>query len=536
MAPLTRPVGRPYTELILTHWGDWEAVSPVRMAIAEHDRGYFRASAMLVDNMFRDDRVRGVWGTRANALLGLPIDFDEGKEADGRSSKQVARELEETYPRMLSRAAKGELLRWGHFLGVGIGQLVWDTEGTYKGQARWTPRLQVMHPAYARWDTDTQSYWLNVAEGEVQVTPGDGRWVVYEPYGRMGFRHGLVRSLVMAWLSRVWAIRDWARYCEVHGLPTVKAITPPGVQEDDSNRFVDEIAGRGSETTVHTPRRSDGTGYDFEMVEAVANTWETFKGKIEHSDSSIAITLLGQTLTTDLQNKGSRAAAQVHDDVRSDIKDFDARSLEDCEYKQVVRPWAAFNFAAGEAMAPQMYYLTDPPEDLTAKGESLKAFGEGILALTNAGIKPDVDKLAEECEVPTTGPYEAPRAPPAPAAAAGLPGGGAGEGVTQPPATAKEATEGAASLADVARGHMAALEGQAHADALVLAALPDAVKALSKDRLTILRVIQQAKSLEEIGPALEEAFKGMDETALGELLTLALIEAELAGMYSAREG
>jgi len=280
-------------------------------------------------------------------------------------------------------------------LGIGLAEVLWETS-----DGSWQPRLKVWHPSFLWWRWDTRSYWLNTQDGQVEIPEGgSGKWLVYCPYGYYrGWMDGRVRPLSLPWLVRGWARRDWARYSEVHGIPAKKAIVPPTADVDQKSRFTRMLANLGSEPVIECEQGQDGNRFDYELVEAKANSWECFSRLLEHADTAIAVTLLGQNLTTEVK-QGSRAAAQVHNSVRRDFLRADAATLGRALRKGLLQPWARFNFGH-EELAPRPAWGTEPPEDAAAEADALQKLAVALGAFQDAKLPVDLLALLREQGVP----------------------------------------------------------------------------------------------------------------------------------------
>lgn len=493
-------------------WGEWDkSVEKVRAALRAHENGDFTAAAQLVDAMGRDDRVTGVFETRIQGLLGLPMELKAPDESA--RAKTVAEDVEARFWKMLPEAEVAELLGWGLKLGVGLGQIVIEREADV-----WKPRLRTWWPGYLYWQWDTRSFWVQTADGPVEVTPGVNGWVLYAPFGlERGWMQGALRRLAIPWLIRQWARRDWARYSEVHGLPARKAKYPQNVDKpEEKDRFFEEVANLSNEPTIGLPQGDDGkASFDFELVEAEANTYEGIERLLGHCDTSIAITVLGGNLGTEVK-EGSRAAAQVQDEVRVDRRRFDAESLATALHDQVLEQFAAFNYGDPE-LAPYPCWQTEPPEDEKSKAETLNALGDGLTKLdaatANTEIEVDAEAVLEAFDVPTRKrthkPEPAPAPEPAPKKA---PGARAG----LPQAQAED-------------------DERNYADEIVDAAVRAGTKVMKPTVEAVLAKIEGATSFDELKAALPELLNALDAGELEELTKNAALLALLAGRHAVRQ-
>jgi phage gp29-like protein len=359
----------------------------------------------------------------------------------------------------------------------------------------------VWHPQFLWYDWNGRVLRMQTADGWVDVVPGDGQWVVFAPSGvERGWMGGAVRALAIPWLIRQWAYRDWARYSEVHGMPTRKALVPQNAPQDQKDAFLNELAALGTEATVVLPQGTDAAGsFNFLLEEAKSNTWEGFQRLIAQVDASIAVTLLGQNLTTEV-NAGSRAAAQVHADVKQTILEADAQTLATTLREQALKPWALFNYGDAE-LAPFPNWKTDPPEDRKANADALSTLATALKTLKDAQINVDAEALLEKAGVVVL------------------------DDLPPPPAPKPGKLD---RLADVPTP---VLEGQLYADDVADAARQLGVNVMSPDLNEVLRQIHLAHDFDDMRTRLVETYRRMDPTTLQRLLERAELLAELDGRY-----
>ena len=110
---------------------------------------------------------------------------------------------------------------------------------------------------------------------------------------------------------------------------------------------------------------------------AVRNCIRAF---VEYLDAQVSKAVLGQTLTTEMpRSGGSRAAAQVHEGVRRDILNADAKRLAATLARDLVRPIVELN------MGPQRQY---PKIELGLPDDSdAKVFAEIVAMLADRGLR-----------------------------------------------------------------------------------------------------------------------------------------------------
>ncbi len=375
----------------------WDKVRSIDAIVEEAEAGLFYSPALLVDLCLRDDRVSGVLNARINGLLGKPVTFTPAK--DTAKGRKIAEDVEAEWPRMFDHSALTELLTWGLTLGVGVGQLAWD-----RSRGPWIPRLEVWHPSALRWDQTSRTYIAQTTDGESTVTPGDGRWVLFTPFGyAWPGRRGLIRSLARLFLFRQWTLRDWARYSEVHGMPIRVGIMPGTGDKDADEAFAKSLAKLGAETSITVREGEEGNRYGLRLVEAVGKSHESFAGQLAMLDRAIAVRVLGQSQSTDGQ-AGLGSNAQAGEPVRADIMRADGVALSAWAESQVLRPYCRFEWGAPD-LTPCPTWDVDPPEDSAKKALELSTLGDALDKLEKHGV--DVRKVLEEAGVPMLSPAQA---------------------------------------------------------------------------------------------------------------------------------
>jgi hypothetical protein len=135
-----------------------------------------------------------------------------------------------------------------------------------------------------------------------------------------------IRGLAIPYLLRGLSRRDWARFCEKHGLPITGAIVPEEADTDDKDNFFDDLRQLAGEGIVMLPRDRDGKGFGLEMIEPKnVQAWQGFEHVLLHCDVSIAVELLGQA--SNAQEGGSYAKAVALGTIRQDLLEADASSI-----------------------------------------------------------------------------------------------------------------------------------------------------------------------------------------------------------------
>lgn len=382
-----------------------ERMEHVNSILREHDLGIFSRSANFVDELLTDPRIAGVVEQRVAGLMSAPLVFepaDKRKKAT-RIAKVLGGPDKESgkWREILPQETLAQLMTWGLFLGVAVAQIIWR-----RFARQYTPWLYVWHPHAMYWDRQLRRFVLHTENAGRIVLPrpdeqpnGDGQWFVWCPFGVQGWTRGLIRSLAEIYVSRSWNNRDWDRHNERQGMAILKAMVPgkppaDAAGVDSLKKFWEQLARIGSEASVLCPQGVDGEpGYDVDKVEFEAQTWQAMKERKAVHDVDIAVRVLGQNLTTEVSENGSRAASQTHELVRLDKALFDSE-IGPALRSQVLTHWAAWNYGDPE-LAPWPTYKVAPPEDKQGQAQAMKTLGEGIKALKEAEPRLNATAIVE---------------------------------------------------------------------------------------------------------------------------------------------
>lgn len=392
--PMTDPgrakkkAGVLYREIpLITIQNSW-SVGATRAALQSLTIGVFEQPGYLIDSILGDDRVQATLGSRVGGLLGAPVKF-EASPLD--TSGKVRDAWMENWARIGAEAPWNTLLSYAHMAGFQFAQLGWEDSGDL-----WIPHVMPLHMSFSYYHWPLRHYVFISLDGQVAIEPGDGKWILHAPHGEYrGWMRGAVRAIAQPWLMRHFALRDWARFNERHGLPILKGKVPAAADPAARSLFETQIANLGADTAMILPQGVDEQfSYDLELLEATAGEWESFKAEIDQCDMQIVLTLLYQNLTTEVQ-EGSFAAARVHAAVRQAALKADSRALAMTIYHQIARPFAAFNFGDPD-LAPWTEWDVTPAEDYNAMADVVVKWSNALEVLRRAGYKAVDEKSLRE--------------------------------------------------------------------------------------------------------------------------------------------
>ena len=181
------------------------------------------------------------------------------------------------------------------------------------------------------------------------------------PYGR-----GVGRSCWWPYFLKKNVVRFWAIFAEKRAAGVAVGKYPRGAHHGEQDLLLAAIRALQTETGVTIP---DDVTIDFvQFASTVPVT--TFKEFVLLHDAYLAKIILGQTLTTDEGQHGTQALGAVHQGVKQELLETDAKSLQACIQRLV--DWIAlFNYGPGVA-APRFMIDYEAVEDLRARAEREK--------------------------------------------------------------------------------------------------------------------------------------------------------------------
>ncbi len=393
-----RPPKHEFVDLPISTWLAWN-VQTARSVLADHAVGMFGRSGLLVESMLGDDRVQSTFNgyvkliTKCEPNL-VPADVPGGEEA--------ALELEEAWEDMLPEEEVEQLFQWARFEGFALAEVIWEP---WANQSRWRPRLKVWHPLFIWYNIQNRCYVAITGEGAIDIYPDDPKWLLFTPNGAYrGWLRGAVRCVTTPWLVRQFALRDAARFAEVHGLPIRLAKVPAQAPAEDKARFFQSIRNLGAESVMLLPVQAgpDAAVWGAELLEAKDTSWEVFPAIRDMCDSAITLAIRGTNLTTSVGtgNSGNKAAAETHRDEDQDYAVAERRKFCKLVRTQLFRFYCIFNFGTTDVV-PKRVTLIDPDgEDVQGQLKSMSDGAKLVVELRGTGHKVEEREVLERAGVP----------------------------------------------------------------------------------------------------------------------------------------
>lgn len=262
----------------------------------------------------------------------------------------------------------------------------------------WTPETyEYRDPRFFKFDRETGSHLLlkddEFPEGkEVPLYS----IIMHRPKLKSGLpvRGGLARLISWCFMLKSFTLQDWAAFLEVFGMPLRVGKYDDTAGADEKRTLLRAVRDLGSDAAAIIPQTME-----VEFIEAKGGQGNAVFGAMaDYLDKQISKAVIGQTMTTD--DGSSLAQADVHADVKLDIKKSDARQLANTINRDLITPFVAINFGPN-APVPVLSFPVADPEDVTSLVDALsKAVPMGLEVSMNEvrkrigfGPPDDGDKL-----------------------------------------------------------------------------------------------------------------------------------------------
>lgn len=498
---------------ILDTWRDYVSagLTPQKLStlLREADAGDVRRQAELFDQMEeKDAHLLGEAEKRRNAIL--DIEFEIIPATDDSKDIQTADFVRQYITDQSDWDDVLTALQDGVGKGFSALEITWDVSS---GQAMPTGIDFLEQKRFLFRDSAgyLRNYPLLLSDSDTMGAEIPAWKILFHRYGgKSGHaaRSGIYRVCAWMYLFRNYALKDWVAFLEVFGMPLRLGKFDPGASKEDKDALITAIQSLGSDAAGIISKSTE-----IEFVEAVksASTDNPYKALAEFCGKEISKALLGQTLTADVGDTGSYAAAKTHNEVRLDLAKADTRSVAATIRNQLIRPIVGFNFG-WDALIPKYTAIWKEEEDLQAKSV-------WITNLLDRGVKMPMSFINEQFHIPSPEKGEEV------------------VGVQTNPVQSKNLL--LSPFAKRETGNLIAAKinaerfSQEDADILMSQGAIDAQNALDEILAVISDKINSAQSFEEIGEILYSLYPNLDTNSFQELISRAMAAAGLTGYAAA---
>lgn len=375
----------PFTQ---TRW----YLADLERAMRAADVGDIGPAARLMTAALQDGVVAGVLSTLTDGLVRLPKRIRAKPEI--LESLRVGSEyVRSTFDEMCPASELSRLAADGALLGVGVAELV-PVEG------RDYPVLVRLDPQFLYYIWTENRWYYRSLEGLIAITPGDGKWVLHTPGGRMApWQAGRWRAVGQAWIRKQHAQLYKDNWEAKLANPARVATAPQGAEGDQSEEWFRAVMAWGVNSVFRML-----PGYDVKLLESNGRGWESFVKTIEEQNREIIISIAGQTVTVD--GGTGFANADVHKTIRADIVQGTADALAYTMNTQVLPQYVVQMFGedALDEGGAVIHWDVTPPKDRTVEAQSMATLAGAITtmreSLTAFDRSLDIDSIVTSYGIP----------------------------------------------------------------------------------------------------------------------------------------
>jgi phage gp29-like protein len=188
-----------------------------------------------------------------------------------------------------------------------------------------------------------------------------------------------MRAVLFWWLFATMDRDWWVRFLDRYGAPFIVGKYD---QADDASRKT-LVRAFSAATRLFGLVVSRDTEVQLNSVAAQGHG-EAFSQFMEVANDELSRLILGQTMTSTAKAAGiGSSQAQVQDNVRGDIRAWDAACLAETVTQQIIRPWLDANGFTGEAV---LTFGTTSTAEAGSRADVLSKASAAGLELTDDGI------------------------------------------------------------------------------------------------------------------------------------------------------
>lgn len=335
--------------------------------------------------------LQSVLFTRESSLANLPWELvipgedPRKKRQKGRRQRAFIESVLRPHPQLRDLIAH---LVGSVFMGYGVAETVTKVE-----RGMLVPdRFILQPPRRFRFRRDDSRLVWNDAKSNHQdidfQSEWPGRFLVAQPRitGDVPCREGLVRPLMWASLFCNWTVGDWLKLAEIAWKPWRIGKFDRKATDEDRLKLEQALARLTTSGVAALSKEVDLT------VLFPGQSGSGSGGKATHAELAeflerwISKATLGQTLTTEQGKVGSQALGKVHNEVRHDIRAYDADFVASVITRFLIAPLILANFGP-LAPVPQFRFITEDRADLESFSKSVKTFGEAGLRVPASWVR-----------------------------------------------------------------------------------------------------------------------------------------------------
>lgn len=278
----------------------------------------------LYESYHLDLHLEGIINKRLRGVTRFPIEFHK---ADGTIDEEITRELRSPWFKKLRK----EIVD-AQFWGFSAFQFYLDEDN------------HIRYISIPRKNFNPVTRQILKNEGDLSGIPMeafDNTMMVGESR-----ELGLLMVLMIGVLYKRGNISDWAKYCNIFGMP-IREYTYPAGDEEARKKLLLDARKQGVNAVYIHP---EGSNMNIIESSQKSGSTELYSKFCEYFDKKMSVLVLGNTLTTEAQDTGTQALGTVHQDEENNLNADDREYILDVLNYQMLPIFEnlGYNVAGGE--------------------------------------------------------------------------------------------------------------------------------------------------------------------------------------------
>lgn len=369
-----------------------KGLTPSRLAsiLLQAEQGDPIAQFELFEDMEeRDGHILSEMGKRRRAVSGLEWSLTPPKNATAAELRATAElaELIESIPDL-----DGVLFDTTDAIGKGFvcQEIEW-----HRQSSRWLP-LAIDH----RPQSWFRFYRGHRQEIRLRDNSADGAplnpfgWITHTHKARSGYleRASIFRALVWPYIFKNYSIGDLAEFLEIYGIPMRIGKYPPGAGDKEKATLLRALMSIGHNAAGIIP-----VGMELDFPATAEGDPKAFELMIDWCERTVSKVILGATLTSQAdRGSNTNALGNVHNEVRKELKDADAKAIGATLTRDLVYPIAVLN----GLLKPGQLHRCPRFEFDIAESADIKMFAEALPPLVKLGMRIPLDWAHTQLGIP----------------------------------------------------------------------------------------------------------------------------------------
>lgn len=324
----------------------------------------------ILSDLEADEQVTAMTLARKNRVLNRRDYWFKPGALKDRSPTPIAELLCDRLVKDLERLTLREVISGileAPFYGLAVLEITWETAAAW-----WHVKgLELKPPHWFGFNRDNQLVFKGENIFEARPLP-EGKFILARHYPTYQNPYGLRLLSRCLWpvTFKKGGLTFYTRFLEKYGQPWAVGYAPSQARDFELDKMAANLARMVREATAVLPY-----GAKLELLSPPSSTGDQHEAYLKRMDAAISKVLMGQTLTAEVGDKGSYAAAQSHLEVAGEFAEADM-DLVVTAFNDLGWYYARLN-AGPEEMGPVFGY--EETKDLSELADlDAKLYGLGV--------------------------------------------------------------------------------------------------------------------------------------------------------------